>query len=197
MNASPSGLQTIPAGLPVMPGPMLGGQPLRIGETVSPGFDPRASGLQRPVGSLVYSRAGDVYYVKTGPLATDWSNLATVVAATTATVVTASGSALADADYLLQPFTDKASQYKVPALTLSANRNITLGVTGPPITGTLVRIVRLDVSAFTIAFLNGGTNGGTLVAAVAPGQACSFTFYYNGADWVFVGFEYATTGLPG
>lgn len=99
------------------------------------------------------------------------------------------GTALTDADQTLQPFTDKASEY-VQATTLTANRTKTLGTT-TVVTGTLVRIVRTDTAAKTLAVVNGGTAAGTLFTFDAsPTEIQAATFYYNGVDWLRVGFEY-------
>jgi hypothetical protein len=67
---------TLPTGIMVQPGAILGGQALRIGEAITPGTSPATSpvgGLQRPVGSFAYARDGATAFVKTGVLATDWS----------------------------------------------------------------------------------------------------------------------------
>jgi hypothetical protein len=101
------------------------------------------------------------------------------------------GSALTDADQTLQPFTDKSDQY-VQSVALTSNRTKTLGVTSV-VTGTVVRLVRSDTAAFTMAVVNGGTNGGTLFTfASTPTEIQATTFYYNGVDWVLNGFEYLT-----
>lgn len=69
-TASPD---TLPAGIMVQPGAILGGQALRIGEAINPGSNPSTgSGLQRPVGSFVYTRDGTIAYAKTGTTATGW-----------------------------------------------------------------------------------------------------------------------------
>jgi hypothetical protein len=73
VTASPSSSpETLPAGILVQPGAILGGQALRIGEAINPGTDPSVSGLQRPVGSFLYTRDGTQSFVKTGTIATDW-----------------------------------------------------------------------------------------------------------------------------
>lgn len=116
------------------------------------------------------------------------------VAVTSADLVPSQGTALADAATLLQPNTDLCSEYTMP--TLTANRVVTLGVTGPPVTGQMVRIVRKDATANTLTVANGGTNGGNLfVVPTAPSATKwpSATFYFNSVDWVFVGMEYNVT----
>jgi hypothetical protein len=100
-----------------------------------------------------------------------------------------SAANLTDANQTLQPFTDKASQYtQVTALT--ASRTKTLGTT-TVVTGTLVRIVREDTAAFTMPIVNGGGAAGTLFTfAASPTEKQGATFFFNGSDWVLVGFEY-------
>jgi hypothetical protein len=101
------------------------------------------------------------------------------------------GTALTNADQTLQPFTDKVSEY-VQTTALTVSRTKTLGTTTVT-TGTLVRIVREDTAAFTLLVANGGGAGGTLFTfGASPGQKQGATFYYNGSDWVLVGFEYLT-----
>jgi hypothetical protein len=67
-----TGQQTIPAGVLVQPGPILSGQALRSGEAIANAFDPRVSGLSRPVGSIVYTRDGSIAYRKATNVATGW-----------------------------------------------------------------------------------------------------------------------------
>ncbi len=99
------------------------------------------------------------------------------------------GTDLTDANQTLQPFTDKASQY-TQSTALTASRNKTLGTT-TVVTGTVVRIVREDTAAFTMPIINGGGSAGTLFTfGASPTERQAATFYYNGADWVLVGFEY-------
>jgi hypothetical protein len=101
------------------------------------------------------------------------------------------GTALTDADQTLQPGTDAVSEY-VQTTALGATRTKTLGTTSV-VTGTLLRIVRADTAAHIMVIVNGGGAAGTLFTfASAPSQKQGATFYYNGADWVLVGFEYLT-----
>jgi hypothetical protein len=99
------------------------------------------------------------------------------------------GTALTDANQTIQPVTDKSSEY-VQSTALGASRTKTLGITSA-VTGLLVRIVRTDTAAFTMPIANGGGAGGTLFTfAASPTEKQAATFFYNGADWVLVGFEY-------
>jgi hypothetical protein len=106
-------------------------------------------------------------------------------AQTTADVVTAKVA--------VNPATDNASQYTLPAATLTANRSVTLGTGGAPATGTLVNIVRRDSSVRTYAVINGGVGGGTLFTfAGSPATAQAASFYFDGTNWVLVGFQYVS-----
>ncbi len=73
MTTNPSGLQAIPSGTIIFGGPMLGGNPLHVGEVVDNAFNPAVTGLARPVGSLIFSRDGTKSFVKTGSAATAWT----------------------------------------------------------------------------------------------------------------------------
>lgn len=70
-----TGQVTIPSPTLVQPGPIVLGQQLRIGEAITNTFDPRVSGLTRPVGSMVYSRDGSTAYIKTGTTQAAWEKL--------------------------------------------------------------------------------------------------------------------------
>jgi hypothetical protein len=103
----------------------------------------------------------------------------------------AQGSNLTDTNATINPGSDLDSQYTLPAATLSTNRTLTIGTTGTPVTGLLVRIVRVDATGNTYAVINGGTNGGTVFTfAASPTKIQAITVYYNGVDYVLVGFEY-------
>jgi len=94
---------------------------------------------------------------------------------------------LADSSVTVQPFTGNVSEYTLPASTLSANRNLTLGVNSA-VTGKRVVVVRQDLTVNTYAIINGGTDGGTMFTFVAsPPNAQAASFYYNGVDWVYEG----------
>lgn len=68
-----SGTVTIPSPTMVMPGAIYSGQALRLGESITNTFDPRVSGLVRPVGSQIYTRDGaTASYIKTGTASTAW-----------------------------------------------------------------------------------------------------------------------------
>ena len=67
-----TGLQTIVPGTMVQPGPILSGQALRAFETVANAYDPRVTGLARPVGSRLFTRDGTISFLKIGSGNTDW-----------------------------------------------------------------------------------------------------------------------------
>lgn len=97
------------------------------------------------------------------------------------------GANLTDANATIQPNTDKASEYTLPAATLSTNRSLTIGVTGPPITDSIVQIVRRDLSANTYTVINGGAGAGTLFTF--PGGTVTpqaVTCIFDGANWILL-----------
>lgn len=92
-----------------------------------------------------------------------------------------SAAVLTDANATIQPFTDACSRYILPAGTLTANRVLTLGITGA-IPGRVCEIVILDTSAATYTINN---NAGAPIAAKGISDpAQTFQVYLNGADWV-------------
>lgn len=68
-----SGQQTISPGVIVMPGAILAGQPVHLGEMIPDSFLPSVSGLARPVGSRVFTRGGSASYLKVGTATTAWA----------------------------------------------------------------------------------------------------------------------------
>lgn len=107
----------------------------------------------------------------------------------TTTFTPKQGANLTDANQTIQPGTDDASQY-VQATNITASRTKTLGVTSV-VMDALVEIVRTDSGAFTLLVVNGGTNGGTLFTfSASPTVKQGFTAFFNGVDWVAVGFTY-------
>ena len=94
------------------------------------------------------------------------------------------GAALTNADVSIAPGTDKASEYTLPAATLTGNHTVTLATTGSPTTGLTVWIVRRDLTANTYAIINGGAGAGTLVTLPAsPGKPMGACVYYDGTNW--------------
>lgn len=102
MSATLTGLQTLAPGIVVMAGPMLsGGHPLQIGEAIANSFDPRSSGLARPVGSVVYTRNGTTAYLKTGTGNTDWTLQGSSTGSAPLTVVLADATTVTAPDLLV------------------------------------------------------------------------------------------------
>jgi hypothetical protein len=103
------------------------------------------------------------------------------------------GTNMTNANQTLQPFSDTASEYIQPATAaLTAARTKTIGTTSA-FAGLLVRILRKDTGAFNMTIRNGGTNAADLVPTLPPATTSywpALTTYYNGSDWVVVGFEY-------
>ena len=71
-NTTLSGLVTLPSPTFVMPGPIITGQALRLGESIGINVTP---GLTRPVGSMAYQRDGQVAWLKTGPGSSAWEQI--------------------------------------------------------------------------------------------------------------------------
>ena len=92
------------------------------------------------------------------------------------------GSDLTDADATIQV---GGNYWRVlPAATLSANRQLTLGTTNAA-AGDQITITRQDVGAFTYAVVNGGAGAGTLVT-LPVSKAAFADFYYDGTNWLLV-----------
>jgi len=72
----------------------------------------------------------------------------------------------------------------LPAATLTANRQLTLGTTNAA-AGDVITITRLDAEAFTYAVLNGGPAAGTLVTLPVSVKAFA-DFYFDGTDWLLM-----------
>ncbi len=78
-----------------------------------------------------------------------------------------------------------ASQFVLPAATaLTANRTITVN-TDSAVTSEAITIVRLGLGAFTLAIVNGGTGGGTLVTLPAS-KARQASLSFDGTNWFLV-----------
>jgi hypothetical protein len=77
--------------------------------------------------------------------------------------------------------------YVLPSGTLSADRTITLGTTGAN-AGAVLTIVSEDATAHQHIIVNGGGAGGTLYTRPVSKRQ-QYSFRYDGADWVFVGYQ--------
>lgn len=106
---------------------------------------------------------------------------ASTVALTDSEPPVKAGANLADTDATIQPATDNASQYTLPAATLTMNRTLTLGTTSAW-AGLMVRIVRKDVTANTLAV-------GALFT-FPESTAMAAWFQYTGNDWIFISAGY-------
>jgi hypothetical protein len=91
------------------------------------------------------------------------------------------GADLTDANQTLQ--TSGGVEYQLPWATLTTTRTKTLGVTGPPTTGTEVVIRRFDRTANTMPIANGGGGGGTPFTFPAS-TAGELRIIYDGTNWV-------------
>lgn len=74
----------------------------------------------------------------------------------------------------------------LPAATLSTNRSITLGTSGA-VAGDQIDLTRLDVSANTLAVVNGGAGAGTLITFAASKLGCG-RFQFDGTNWALRSF---------
>jgi hypothetical protein len=95
---------------------------------------------------------------------------------------------LGDASTTVNPSSDAASQYVMPAATMTANRTVTLGTGGSPTTGLLVQILRKDASANTLE-IDGGS-GALFTFGASPTAPQAATFQYSGSAWAFVAFYF-------
>ncbi|MFQ5425417.1 MAG: hypothetical protein ACE5F9_15740 [Phycisphaerae bacterium] len=92
------------------------------------------------------------------------------------------GSDLTDADATIQV---GGNYWRVlPAATLSANRQLTLGTTNAA-AGDIVTVTRLDMTANTYAIVNGGPAAGTLVTLAVSVKAFA-DLYFDGTDWLLM-----------
>lgn len=91
---------------------------------------------------------------------------------------------LTDADVTINA--SDGSQAILPAATLSTGRTLTQGVTGPPRTGFMVTIFRLDTTANTYTWANGGGAGGNIFVFPASTK-CAASAMYDGANWIYLG----------
>jgi hypothetical protein len=68
---------------------------------------------------------------------------------------------------------------------LSQNSTVTLNTTGA-VVGDIIKIVRTDTSAYTIAVVNGGAGAGTI--ATLPVSVIGFVeAVFDGTNWLFNG----------
>lgn len=71
---------------------------------------------------------------------------------------------------------------RLPAATLSSNRTVTLGTTNAR-EGYVLELTRLDVGAYTLAVVNGGSGAGTLLTMPVSSRYWA-RFYFDGTDWL-------------
>lgn len=65
---------------------------------------------------------------------------------------------------------------------LSANLSLTLSTTNAA-AGDVLEVTRLDVGAYTVAFVNGGVGAGTLVTLPVSARSRAL-FYFDGTNWL-------------
>lgn len=76
------------------------------------------------------------------------------------------------------------SSYTLPAATLSANRTITISTTGLG-TGEVMQIIRRDLTANTLAIVNGGAGAGTMYTFPGDGVTRAALFIFDGTNVSF------------
>ena len=159
------------------------------------------STTQMNAGVLVPVFSGTIYggsvweFTTPGPIGLGSTTLTFVQTSGTSTATAPKQAAnLTDASPTVNPGTDAASQYTLPAATLSVNRTLTLGTTGSPPTNLVVQVIRRDLTAHTFAIVNGGTGAGTMLTfASAPASAQGASFYFDGTNWNLLNFFYVAT----
>lgn len=99
------------------------------------------------------------------------------------------GANLTDANATINPATDKASLYTLPAATpRTANRTLTLGTGGSPITNHVVSVWILGGGAFTYLVQDDASTALFTFASGATKQIANF--YFNGTHYVFLSMQY-------
>ncbi len=98
------------------------------------------------------------------------------------------GAALGDAAVTLN-WSDGLRRV-LPAATLTASRTITFGIVAGadgrlPVAGSRLTVTRLDATANTLVFVNGGPGAGTMATLVAS-KTGFFTGEFDGTNWEMV-----------
>ena len=99
------------------------------------------------------------------------------------------GAALTDADVTKNPASDKASVYTLPAATLTGAHILTLGVTGTPVTKSIVTVVRRDLTANTYTVKDDAA-ATLIVFGASPGSPEAAVFSFDGTHYVLDSFSY-------
>jgi len=144
--------------------------------------DPTSRGYPAPVGDFAYSFFTNTLYFKIGDGLTDWSGVE-------ADGAPRAGNDLTNASITRNPAVDAASVYTLPHI-LSANHVLTLGVSGSPVTNSIVQVIRRDLSGFTYT-VNDDAGTPLIVFAASPVSAQGATFYFDGTHYVRLNFFYA------
>ncbi len=124
-----------------------------------------------------------------GTIATPFSVIPAYIEGLVAPTLPKAGANLTDADATKSPASDAASVYTLPAATLSANRVLTLGVAGSPVTDAVVQVIRRDLTAHTYTVKDDAATS-LIVFASGPASPQGATFYYDGTHYVFLNFFY-------
>lgn len=99
------------------------------------------------------------------------------------------GANLPNSNTTVNPAVDSASIYRLPADTLTANRVLTLGVGGSPVTNSIVQITRHDLTAHTYEVRDDAATS-LFTFPVSPTTPQAATFFFDGTHYVFLNFFY-------
>ena len=102
------------------------------------------------------------------------------------------GTNLADNNTTISPGTNGASEYTLPAATLTTNRTCTVDTAGSSLMTELsVWIIRRDLTANPYEIINGGIGGGTIVTLPpSPARPMGACLYYDGTNWTLTSLVY-------
>ena len=107
---------------------------------------------------------------------------AVLVAETLGSEIPTAGSNLGDTSPTLT--IAGGAQYVLPGATLTANRTVTLGTGGSPITGEEIAILRRDATAFTLLVQDDASTA--LITLPASTRFAAY-FRYSGTHWTLAG----------
>jgi len=126
--------------------------------------------------AVVMDSSGNQTQLGSSAVATSTSNGLMPAAAYAQTLK--QGANLTDANATINPATDKASLYVLPANTLTADRQLTLGLGGSPAVGHCPAIL-VQPQTHNLGVYN--DSAGLLFTFTASTQAMQALFYFNGA----------------
>jgi hypothetical protein len=180
-------------------------------------FDPTTGGgIPAAIGTIVQLKGGTQAWAKSGAGNTDWvshpsaggggtadgvsidgngtvstpfSVIPSYIQGLVAPSLPKAGANLTDASVSKNPASDAASVYTLPAATLSANRVLTLGVTGSPVTNSVVQVIRRDLTNKTYT-VQDDVASSLIVFGASPASPQGATFYFDGTHFKLLNFFY-------